>query len=198
MARLVEPSPQKRLSLPSRRAYVAALHLPEPQHLDVEVEHHLRVQGIEGDVGHPREPAFLLDPEASLRERHRVAFRIEDADGAVVNVLWLGHHHPSGVELLIARPHLAEILHLQADVVQAAPRVEFTESLPLAEQGEVVEAVGEGDVAFRRASQFLHLEVVRIEARQRVRVAAHGGHVTYSGHVLPSVGVGPVWPAEYA
>ena len=106
----------------------------------------------------------------------------------MVNVPWLGHHHPSGVELLIARPHLAEILHLETDVVQAAPRVEFTESLPLAEQGEVVEAVGEGDVAFRRASQFLHLEVVRIEARQPVRVAAHGGDVAYFGHVHPSVG----------
>src|SRR6185312_16249752 len=148
--------------------------IAEAEHGAVEIEAGLGIECVERHMGDARQARLLAagQPEIALGQADRLAFRIVDAQLAMAERAALAHHRAARTIGAIARLGLGQRIDGDADAVPAFRHIGLAELAAQAEKRQRVDAVGKGDVALRRAAALAQPEILAIEARQRLGIAA--------------------------
>src|SRR4029453_11342319 len=126
--------------------------------------------------------------ETLRRYRNRPAFGIMEANLAMLQIVGLLDDHAAGVEFEKPSFHFFEIVHLQADMMQARLGVHLTEGRTFLEKSKIVVAVGNGNISLRRAAELLRAEKTSIKLDELLRVVGQIGDVAKGCHgsILPN------------
>ena len=89
---------------------------------------------------------------------------------------------PRGLNLQKSSLHFFEIVDLQADVVQAGVHLHLAERGALLEKSQIVESVGDRDIALRGAAQLLGSEKAMVKVDEFRRLFGEIGDVAKGGH----------------
>src|SRR5262245_22328799 len=163
-------------------------HLAEAEHADVEGEDRLGVECVERHVRDARNARGpLAQSEIGLRERDRVAFRIEDAYFAVLEVAALRDHRAARIERAIARDHRIHIVDGDAEMMDAVFHARLVQRRPVLEQREIEAAVGERHVAVGGTVELLKRKMRLVEMGERRRLRAQQSQIADARHVPLSV-----------
>src|SRR5262245_4880534 len=170
---------------PLARFFMRFEQLAEAEHVAVEVEDRLGVERVERqmrDARHARFGGTGAEAEALLRERDRVALRIVDAHGAVLQVAVLGHDRAAWIARAIAGDDRVDVVDRNSEMMQALLHARLAQRGALAEQGEIEAAVGERHVAVSAAAELRKAEMAAIEAGEGGRIGAEQREITEARH----------------
>src|SRR5580765_2293336 len=111
-----------------------------------------------------------------------------EANLAMLQIIGLLNDHAARTELEKPSFHCFEIVHLQADMMQARLRVHFAEGRALLEKSKIIETVGNGNISLRRAAELLGAEKTSIKFDELLRVVGQIGDVAKGCHgsILPN------------
>ena len=163
---------------------VTRWYFAQTQDLSVKAQHRFRIQRVVGDVADARKRFFfsLWHAETLGRQTYRMAFGVVNADLAVMNIFRFLQNHAARIDCEIPPVNLFQIVHLQADIVESRLHPHFTEGRPLFEQGQVIETVGDRDIAFRRAANLVSPEKATVKLREGFRILTDESDVAQSCH----------------
>ena len=168
---------------PLARLLVGLEQLAETEDLLIEIEDRFGVERIEREMRDARN-VFLRagQSEFLLRQRDRVALRIENAHLAVLQVAALGDHRAARIAFAVARDDLVDVVDGDAEMMQPVLHARLVQVGPVLEQRDVEAAVGQRHVARGAAADLVETEIPHVEAGERGRLRAQQSEISDARH----------------